>query len=434
MLARISLLRPRKKQILTILIDCLICFFILQNSKLSPNLIGFILITWIPFCYVLGKYIFKELKLILIIKRQFLVSIASIAFFIILINLFSIIFPNDTIFFSTEFLREKLFKIIFTSFIFNSFFNFMTKNSNLKNTKWGFIGSKNKYEFLMNDLNSCKDNYNISFIDEDIISSKYDDIYGLIIDQTYKSKLSLDIYKYNKNKKIYTLTDWLGYFIERYPTNLISDYFIYEKIINKDLSNFQFRIKRLNEIIFSIFLIIITFPIFFISVIFVYLEDKKMPFYVQKRSGQDNKIFKIIKIRTMIKSAEKGTAIWAKKNDVRITNVGNFLRKFRIDELPQLLNVLNGSMSLIGPRPERPEIDNYLAENIKYYNYRYIVRPGISGWAQVNYPYGSSLEDSKNKLSYDIFYIKNYSILLDILILFKTIRMLIKGEGYNPRN
>ena len=122
--------------------------------------------------------------------------------------------------------------------------------------------------------------------------------------------------------------------------------------------------------------------------------------------------FRICKLRTMKVNAEKDGIQWSKRNDYRITNIGRFLRASRIDELPQLVSVLIGDMSLIGPRPERPEIDSNLKEIIPYYDLRYLVKPGLSGWAQVNYPYGSSIEDSEMKLTYDFFYIKNFSICL----------------------
>ena len=122
----------------------------------------------------------------------------------------------------------------------------------------------------------------------------------------------------------------------------------------------------------------------------------------------------------MIIDAENNGAQWAKKNDNRITLIGSFLRKSRIDELPQLINVIKGDMSLIGPRPERPEIEEELLKDIPYYNYRNLIKPGLSGWAQVNYPYGASVFDSRKKLSYDIYYITNFSFFLDLLILFPT--------------
>ena len=128
-------------------------------------------------------------------------------------------------------------------------------------------------------------------------------------------------------------------------------------------------------------------------------------------------------------NTRKLTIKWSVKNDNRVTKIGFWLRKTRIDELPQLFSVLKGDMSLIGPRPERPEIDFILNQEIPNYQLRYLVRPGLSGWAQVNYTYSSSLSESKNKLSYDLFYISNYSIFLDLLILFKTIRIIFNGSG-----
>ena len=130
-----------------------------------------------------------------------------------------------------------------------------------------------------------------------------------------------------------------------------------------------------------------------------------------------------------IKLAEKDGAKWYVLGDTRVTKVGKILRLFRIDELPQLLQVITGDMSLIGPRPERPEFDDKLSEKIPFYDYRYTIKPGLSGWAQVNYSYGSSLLDAENKLSYDIFYVKNFSIPLDLLIFFKTIRIVFTAKG-----
>ena len=123
---------------------------------------------------------------------------------------------------------------------------------------------------------------------------------------------------------------------------------------------------------------------------------------------------------------------WSSRSDPRITTVGSFLRITRLDELPQLWCVLTGSMSLIGPRPERPEFDQELSEKIPFYELRHMIRPGLSGWAQVNYPYGASVEDSANKLSYDLYYLKNFSFLLDLLILFKTIRLVFNAQGALP--
>ena len=131
--------------------------------------------------------------------------------------------------------------------------------------------------------------------------------------------------------------------------------------------------------------------------------------------------------------AEKDGIQWSKQTDPRVTRIGKFIRATRIDELPQLFCVINGTMSLIGPRPERPEIEKEFLKDIPYYNFRNILKPGISGWAQVNYPYGASILDSSKKLSFDIYYISHFSILLDLLILFKTIRLVLNAAGSKPK-
>ena len=196
----------------------------------------------------------------------------------------------------------------------------------------------------------------------------------------------------------------------------------------------QLRIKDVSERLIALFLLIISFPIIFIAGILILIDDGLPIFYSQNRNGSLNKIFKITKLRTMKSDAEKNGAEWSKKNDQRITKVGKFIRRIRIDELPQLILVIKGEMALIGPRPERPEIDSLLSKKIKNYNIRYIVKPGLSGWAQVNYPYGASIQDSKEKFSYDIYYIRNYSNLLDLLILIKTIKMVFNAKGSIPNS
>ena len=146
-------------------------------------------------------------------------------------------------------------------------------------------------------------------------------------------------------------------------------------------------------------------PLSFLIALFIYLEDRGPIFYSQIRTGYKGERIRIYKFRSMVKNAEKNGAQWSTIEDERITRVGKIIRATRLDELPQLFAVIQGKMSLIGPRPERPEIEEKLLQAIPYYNYRNVLKPGISGWAQVNYPYGSSIDDTKNKLSYDIYYL-----------------------------
>lgn len=195
---------------------------------------------------------------------------------------------------------------------------------------------------------------------------------------------------------------------------------------------FQLTIKRLFDILASSLILMVTWPIMLLAAVAVFVESgfKGPILYRQVRVGQNWRLFQVLKFRSMIVNAEKdGAPQWAQKNDSRVTRVGKFMRRSRIDELPQIFNVLRGDMSFIGPRPERPEFVEQLAENIPYYAERHRVKPGITGWAQVRYSYGASDEDAREKLQYDLYYVKNYSLFLDCLILFQTAEVVIFGQG-----
>jgi lipopolysaccharide/colanic/teichoic acid biosynthesis glycosyltransferase len=152
-------------------------------------------------------------------------------------------------------------------------------------------------------------------------------------------------------------------------------------------------------------------------------------FYKQERVGLNGHLFNIIKFRSMRTDAEKDGAKWATTIDNRVTKVGLFIRKYSIDELPPLLNIYRGEMSFIGPRPERPQFVEQLIREIPYYNQRHNVKPGLAGWAQLNYPYGASVEDSMEKLKFDLYYVKHQSLMLDILILIRTVEVVLFGKG-----
>ncbi len=189
------------------------------------------------------------------------------------------------------------------------------------------------------------------------------------------------------------------------------------------------RMKRLSDIVMAGLLLILVSPLMLLTAIAIRLNSPGPIFYTQIRTGLNQRPFQVMKFRSMYQDAEARGAQWATEHDPRITVVGRFIRATRIDELPQLVNVLLGSMSMMGPRPERPEFDRQLEQHIPYYNIRYLVRPGITGWAQVMYPYGASIEDAYEKFSYDLYYLKNYSLLLDLRIILKTIRIVLFGKG-----
>jgi sugar transferase (PEP-CTERM system associated) len=194
--------------------------------------------------------------------------------------------------------------------------------------------------------------------------------------------------------------------------------------------NVRETVKRAFDISASLVLLIVALPFMAITALAILFEDGAPVLYRQERVGQGGSSFNIFKFRSMRKDAERdGKPRWATTHDARTTRVGTVIRKLRIDELPQIFNVLRGEMSFVGPRPERPFFVKELSEEIPYYNARHSVKPGISGWAQIRYPYGASLEDSIEKLQYDLYYVKNHTLFLDIMILLETVQVVLWGKG-----
>ena len=192
---------------------------------------------------------------------------------------------------------------------------------------------------------------------------------------------------------------------------------------------FSSAVKRIFDITASLILLVLTLPVIALFALLVKLDSKGPAFFRQTRVGLYGQNFDLIKLRSMRTDAEKDGAKWAEENDPRITRLGRFIRKVRIDELPQTWSVLKGEMSFVGPRPEVPQFVAQLEEHLPYYAERHMVKPGITGWAQVNFPYGASIDDSRQKLEYDLYYAKNYTPFLDLLILLQTIRVVIWPEG-----
>jgi lipopolysaccharide/colanic/teichoic acid biosynthesis glycosyltransferase len=237
------------------------------------------------------------------------------------------------------------------------------------------------------------------------------------------------------------------------PVDHISNLWFYLHSLMANRLYFR-HLKRVADIIIAVSVLLLTLPFFFIIPLLIKLDSRGPVFFRQERLGQEGKPFHIIKFRTMVHNAERHGPQWAAKDDPRVTRVGWFLRKFRLDELPQLLNILQGDMSFIGPRPEReifvrefqelvpaaqpgtatsgsqgiPAPRGY-KEKIPYYSYRLLVKPGITGWAQVMYQYAATQEETKEKLQYDLYYVKNMGFFLDMSILLKTVRIVLLGRG-----
>ena len=232
------------------------------------------------------------------------------------------------------------------------------------------------------------------------------------------------------------ITDLLD-FMERETGQIVVNLMYPSWVIYSNGFQTQNHLRDALDYSFNAFLAFIVlffaWPFMLLTALIIWLDDGRRTgvsvFYKQERVGLNGKLFKIIKFRSMRPDAEKDGAKWASKNDDRVTRIGHFIRKYRIDELPQLLNVFRGEMAFIGPRPERPEFVEKLIREVPYYNQRHNVKPGLAGWAQLNYPYGASVEDSLEKLKFDLYYVKHQSLMLDILILIRTVEVVLFGKG-----
>ncbi len=220
-------------------------------------------------------------------------------------------------------------------------------------------------------------------------------------------------------------------FYEKLAGKIGSEQLRLEQLVFADASRwmrFYKRARRLIDVALAIVIGLLTSPLMLLTALAIKLDSRGPVFYRQERAGIHNTTFRIIKFRSMRVNAEENGPVWAGEGDTRVTRVGRWIRKLRIDELPQLFNIIRGEMSLIGPRPERPVFVEQLEQRIPYYSQRRLVKPGLTGWAQVRYPYSASFEDAREKHQYDLYYIKNQSPMLDALILLETARIVIFGR------
>ncbi len=445
---KFSWLNSRKTLFLSSLIDFFLLnylfFGIFKESISNQVILVFLTISnslfWIFSSYINGRYTNLNIEKSQLLFNQFFKTFLNICFNLFFTLILFRIFWNWNYMkfasfsnFLNDFLSFYLRVFIFSSLSQLLFSIYLSKKFS-KSSIWYFLGNKNKEDYF-NQIIGFKKKFTIlNFEQRDVndqINAK-----GIIVDdeQLFKKKNIKFLFELNnKGLKFLKVSNWCERYLNRYPSELIQTNEIIEGIFTYDENSFKARIKRILESVLSLLILFFTLPLIFIAALSIKLEDGGPIFYSQIRNGFEGKQFKIIKLRTMIINAEKDGIQWADKSDARITNTGRILRKLRIDELPQLLLVLSGEMSLIGPRPERPEIDDLLREHISNYDLRYCIKPGISGWAQVNCPYGASIEDSKLKLSYDIYYIKNFSILLDFMIFFKTVKLVLNAKGSIPK-
>lgn len=262
-------------------------------------------------------------------------------------------------------------------------------------------------------------------------NKKVDIIVDFTSNLLYDAKLVNKLLEYKLGGiQYYNYLEFYEMYENKLPvSNLSPKWFLENTGFEIYYNSFNLKAKRILDIIFALLIGICVIPIMIIAAIIIKLESKGPIFFIQERIGEGNKPFKIVKFRSMTTDAEKNGPQWASKNDNRVTKWGKIMRATRIDELPQLWNVLRGEMSFVGPRPEREFFIKQLEKEIMYYNLRHTVKPGLTGWAQVMYPYGASIEDAYRKLQYDLYYIKNHDILFDVKILLKTVTIVIFGKG-----
>ena len=434
----------KKRYLISIFFDILIHFslgkFILNGIENSFLNFDFFILT-LFFLYInyfcdnyrvksintLRTFLIRVLKIIISSFGYLVATSIYLCYLKQIMNLYSLskFLPYIILFFFTS---------SFLQLLLNNFYHKIRSKKS-----WIYLGEDDTFEFLISEIEYLNlGNFNISrYQVKNKRGINLDDknIKGFIVNNTEETILKAkEINFFDKKKFILNSLDWFETYLNKLPTFLIKDpHFIDKLLKNTKKRNFQFKLKRIGDVVVSFILLIITSPLLLIAAIFIKLEDGGSIFYKQVRNGLRKKKFEIIKLRTMNQNAEEDGAKWSTFSDKRVTKIGRFLRLFRIDELPQLMQVFSGDMSLIGPRPERPEFDHIMSKEINFYDYRYQVKPGISGWAQVNYPYGSSIEDSRQKLSYDLYYLKNFTIFIDFLILFKTIRLVLNAYGSSPK-
>ena len=446
----------RRRFFFAIFVDYLLtnAFYFYEFSRefgANPNLIvtSSISFFWIILSYILGRYMIcrkiNQIEISKTILNAFFVF-ASCNFIYLVINwsnkLFLLFFTNrnTSINFQNEqnifFIKTTLFLAIF-SCIIQFFLSIITNKIYSNNKLWLFYGSLEVFKDFKKEI-GFKNRFNIKRIRDncDITKLNFEELEGIILDNNKEiNKLDLDQIFFFKSKgiKVLNVLNWFENELHRIPPFfIVTKYQVIDKFNLLD-DSYKIRIKRIGDFTVSVFLLLITTPLFVLISLLIYLEDGAPIFYSQTRTGFKGEKIKIYKFRSMIKDAEKSGPQWSKREDKRITKIGKIIRALRIDELPQLLSVIEGKMSLIGPRPERPEIEKNLLNEIPFYEYRNILKPGISGWAQVNFNYAASMEDTVKKLSYDIYYINHISFLLDLLILIKTIKIIFNSDSHKPK-
>jgi len=389
---------------------------------------SFLYFFWLIIFYIFGFYDFDLLKnnfnffgrLFAILSVCLILSITLFYFLPIFgispkINLFLVVL----IFGIVVFCWRKFFFHLFSSY-FQKKLAILGNNKEAKDLALAIKENPHLGYKFFNFLDAKKDFINILKKENIEILVLAENIFVKpeLINLIYQSLPSLKV-------EIFDLSQFYEFVFEKVPVSAINQFWFLENLKERK-KDFYEKTKRIIDFILAFFLFFITLPFWPIIIFAIKLEDQGKAFYLQERVGKNKKIFKLIKFRSMIEKAEKNGPQWADNEDQRVTKVGKFLRKSHLDEIPQLINILKGDISLVGPRPERPEFVKQLEKEIPHYHLRHIIKPGFTGWAQIKFRYARSVMDSFEKFQYDLFYIKNRSFFLDFRILLKTFQLFFK--------
>jgi len=391
------------------------------NSHLLPFIILYL--SWVLIFYIFGLYdLFSIKPTIPYLKRWIMAILTSFAVGILLFYFVPIFGIAPKLNLIIQIIGFSIFSFLFRRSIYTLFSKTITQpvifigNSLCLSELKEIISSHPQIGLK---INGHFENINDVNIDLDKIKNLV-----IIIDKKTETQNQNILNLYKKGIEIIDTAEAYEKYLYKIPVEYVDLSFVVENIkTKKDI--FYIISTFIINTIFSIIILIITSPFLIISAIFIYLHDNGSIFYIQERVGLNGKIFKLYKLRSMSMDAEKNGAQWSTgANDTRVTPIGKIIWKLHIDELPQMINILKGDISLVGPRPERPEFVELLNKDITYYSFRHIVRPGFTGWAQIKYFYANTVVTSKEKFEYDLYYIKNRNVFIDLGVIARTIQII----------
>jgi len=447
MLIRLPWLISRRRLLIALLLDgglFLLVYAVAFRQRFSgwPQLnvpLICLLCFWLISSYVIGRYYDKdELRSAVVIKqfvRTLICLLISVGLFLGWLWLTS---SPRILEISRSFMLPVLFVFAIGSGLSQYGFNYALSAQSRSPGLWLVLGSTAFFRQLQQSIVWSRFNVILQFVDHN--DSAWSDCFqvaadGLVVEcfSKFSSEEINSLVNFQANGlMVVDSVAWSEHVLQRFPPALLQAEDLLRSRFTAPRASMFLRFKRVGDVVVSALLLLLFLPLMLSAALLISFEDGGPVLYSQLRSGLDAKPFRVWKLRSMRMNSEVHGPQWSSHGDPRITRIGRLLRVARIDELPQLFSVLCGKMSLIGPRPERPVIELELERQIPYYRLRHLTRPGMSGWAQVNYPYGASLQDSENKLSYDLYYLRNSSFWLDLLILFKTMRLVFNFKGALP--